>query len=341
MSRPRLEPQQFVPQTEPLLLLALIERVAERGIPPHRLCADTGLDVEYLRRGLLVSRRQVWRIIRRALRMTGRPDLGLEVGRGQGLQCFGLPGHAMTAARDLMEAIMIGVRYQRQGGALLEVDYAEEGDAVSLIARSTFADPLVQRFLLEELFSSLLALAHLLLGQPLVPQRVDLDYPAPAHADRYRDVLGVMPRFGQNGNRLVIAGAWLRQPLRCMPVTASPTQLLQQLEQRDNDFPRDMVQTLEQLLEWPGLSALSIEDAARLLDLSVRTLRRRLRESGSSFREVSSQVRLRQARRLLAEQGMTVSAIGQSLGFSDARAFRQALQRWSGTNPGQFRLEAV
>lgn len=339
MSRPRLEPQQFVPQTEPLLLLALIERVGERGIPARRLCADTGLDVEYLRRGLLVSRRQVWRIIRRALRMTGRPDLGLEVGRSQGLQCFGLPGHAMTAARDLMEAILIGVRYQRQGGALLDVDYAEEGDAVSLIARSIFTDPLVQRFLLEELFSSLLALGHLLLGQPVLPLRVDLDYPAPDHADRYRDVLGVMPRFGQDGNRLVIAGTWLRQPLRCRPVAPS-TQLLQQLEQRDNDFPRDMVQTLEQLLEWPGLAALSIEDAARLLDLSVRTLRRRLRESGSSFREVSSRVRLRQARRLLGEQGMTVSAIGQSLGFSDARAFRQAFQRWSGINPGQFRVEA-
>jgi AraC-like DNA-binding protein len=335
MPRPRLEPQQFVPQTDPALLLALIEYAAANGIAGERLCANLGFGVAELRGGHLVSRRQAWWIIRRALRLSVRSDLGLEVGRSQGLHCFGLPGYAMAAAPDLAEAIEIGVRYQRQGGGLLDVDWRVEDGTVSLVARSSFNDPLVLRFLVEELFASLIALGRILLGEAPLPLRIDLVYPEPAHAQRYRELFGVMPRFGQDGNRFVLDAAWLRRPLR--KVAPIPVELLQLLEQRDQSQPHDAVQALEQLLARPGLAALSAERAARLLDLSVRTLHRRLREQGTSFRAVSVRVRSQMARQLLGESAMTVAAVGQALGFSDARAFRHAFKQWCGTSPGALR----
>ena len=84
-------------------------------------------------------------------------------------------------------------------------------------------------------------------------------------------------------------------------------------------------------------ASLPIEEVARALELSVRTLRRRLEEAGTSFREVSDRLRAQAAQRLLHEQGLTVAEASRQLGFSDVRAFRRAFKRWLGQVPGEVR----
>jgi len=68
---------------------------------PSALCAGLGCSVEDLRRGEKISKRQAWRMIRRALRLTGRAGLGLEVGIRENLSRLGLAGLAMSAAPHL------------------------------------------------------------------------------------------------------------------------------------------------------------------------------------------------------------------------------------------------
>ena len=95
---PRLDAEQFAPGIAPQMFILLIELAAELGVTPERLCAGLGCTVAGLRSGQEISKRQAWRLIRRALRLTGRADLGLEVGIRQNLSHFGLPGLAMSAA---------------------------------------------------------------------------------------------------------------------------------------------------------------------------------------------------------------------------------------------------
>jgi AraC-like DNA-binding protein len=76
------------------------------------------------------------------------------------------------------------------------------------------------------------------------------------------------------------------------------------------------------------------------LDVSPRTLRRRLSEAGTSFHALSERLLAEQAQHLLREQGLTVAEAGRRLGFSDARAFRRAFKRWLGEVPGAMRRNA-
>src|SRR5258708_17832552 len=126
MPRPKLDPQQFVPDVAPHVLIELSELGGELGVAPERLCAGFDFTVEDLRRGTLISNRQAWRMVRRALQLTGRPDLGLELGCRENLTHFGLPGFAMSTARTLGRASEVGVHYQNQTGGLsgarLELD---------------------------------------------------------------------------------------------------------------------------------------------------------------------------------------------------------------------------
>jgi AraC-like DNA-binding protein len=71
--------------------------------------------------------------------------------------------------------------------------------------------------------------------------------------------------------------------------------------------------------------------------VSERTLNRRLRGEGSSFREIKSALLQNWARQYLAETGHTVEAIAALLGYQDTANFRRAFRLWEGCSPGEFR----
>ncbi len=84
---------------------------------------------------------------------------------------------------------------------------------------------------------------------------------------------------------------------------------------------------------------LCIDNAARSLGVSVRTLIRRLGSSGSSFRTLRDKARRDLALRLLRKPNLTVEDIALALGFSEAANFSRAFKRWFGASPGRYRRE--
>ena len=84
----------------------------------------------------------------------------------------------------------------------------------------------------------------------------------------------------------------------------------------------------------------SMSEIASALHLGERTLRRRLEEAGTSFREISDRLRAQAAHRLLQQQDLSMAEASRQLGFSDVRAFRRACKRWLGRTPGQVRQTA-
>lgn len=76
---------------------------------------------------------------------------------------------------------------------------------------------------------------------------------------------------------------------------------------------------------------LGMRGAAKLLGLSERTLRRRLDDEGTSFRERLDHVRRARALELLAHED--VDAVAHRLGFVDARSFQRAFRRWTRMTP--------
>ncbi|MBB5517352.1 AraC family transcriptional regulator [Amphiplicatus metriothermophilus] len=75
--------------------------------------------------------------------------------------------------------------------------------------------------------------------------------------------------------------------------------------------------------------------AARRLGVSVATLRRRLAESGTTFRRLRSEVLAQKAARML-DQGRAVSDVAEALGFADARSFSRAFKAWRGVTPAAY-----
>ncbi|WP_220813538.1 AraC family transcriptional regulator [Pseudomonas paralcaligenes] len=80
-----------------------------------------------------------------------------------------------------------------------------------------------------------------------------------------------------------------------------------------------------------------IGQIARHLRLTERTLRRRLAEEGSSYRQILDEARLARARELLERTPLSTEQIAELLGYADASSLRQAFRRWTGVTVNEYR----
>lgn len=329
----------------PNVLVHLTELAKARDVASERWFAGLGLGVAQLTDpALRVSYRQASIVIRRALKSLGEPALGLRVGCNESVGSFGLLGLAMMTSRTFGDAMRVGIEHHRVCGSLLDVSFdAIDEREVALVAWPRFRDPELLPFLCEELFASSFAVARGLVGPAFSVQRLELAYPAPAYRDEYAAFFGCELRFGASHNRAVIDARWLAHPLASHnPLTATQALMLcrQQLASA-GAHGDELVASVEHLLrnrlrEYPRLP-----DVARTLNLSERSLRRRLADRGCVFRDIRDRVRAERALDLLQRGPMSVAEIGNELGFSDPREFRRAFKRWTGMPPQAARHAVV
>lgn len=73
------------------------------------------------------------------------------------------------------------------------------------------------------------------------------------------------------------------------------------------------------------------------LNMSARTLRRRLDKEGTSYQRIKDGARRDAAIAFLSNPALTVSDVAELVGFSDPSAFHRSFKRWTGVSPGEYR----
>lgn len=102
--------------------------------------------------------------------------------------------------------------------------------------------------------------------------------------------------------------------------------------QRDASFTEQIRQLLEK-----DLAQASSSRAAGELSMSTSTLKRRLSEEGTTFRELRQTFMQERAIVRLLDRSVSVSEIAAELGYTDPANFIHALKRWTGRSPSYFR----
>jgi AraC-like DNA-binding protein len=80
-----------------------------------------------------------------------------------------------------------------------------------------------------------------------------------------------------------------------------------------------------------------IQDLARELHLSTRTLQRRLTEQSITFQRLLDDARRELAHHYLLHSSRELNETAYLLGYEDANSFFRAFQHWEGTSPGHWR----
>ncbi|HEY0913508.1 MAG TPA: AraC family transcriptional regulator [Solimonas sp.] len=321
------------------LLQTLAQVAASRGVEPQALCRGLGFGPDDLDDPTFrVSYRQASLMIRRALQLVPGDALGLAVGNRNVLGTLGLLGHAVSLCPTLGEAFDIGLRYQVTAGGITQTSLRLSGAELWVEAGFRFPDVEIQVFAVEELFASLLVYGRSLVGAHFSPLRVELAYPAPAWAAQYQALFGAPVIFGAEQNRCVIEARWLMHALpNHNPLALKQALALLEAENAQVRQKMDLAATVERAIEKTLTKGPSLESIAGELNMSGRTLRRRLGDQGLSFETLLNNVRRTRVMGLLANPGLPIERVAEQSGYADVRSFRRAFKRWTGVSPSEFR----
>jgi len=85
----------------------------------------------------------------------------------------------------------------------------------------------------------------------------------------------------------------------------------------------------------------TVEQVASHLNVSARTLQRRLQEEGATFKAIMDELRKDFAIAYLKRIDLSISEIAYLLSYSDSSAFTRSFKRWTGQSPKAFRSETI
>jgi AraC-like DNA-binding protein len=81
-----------------------------------------------------------------------------------------------------------------------------------------------------------------------------------------------------------------------------------------------------------------LDETARRLGVSQRTLERKLSLEKLTFSAVLGGLKMDLSKRYLAEDNLSISQVAWLLGYQEVSSFTHAFKRWSGKSPRQARL---
>lgn len=323
-----------------ILVRALVEVVERASVTRDALLRGTALDARRLEGTIdRFPLEDFERLQLRALDLTGDEALGLHMAEHASEAAFDLVAHLVAHAPTLRSAVEVCCRYERlfMDGAHLRL--SERGSIASITLEFARQSPRADRMLAEFALAALMRMIEAFGGPGTRAIEVRFEHPSPAHRREYTRVFSGAERFGRNSTGIDFDAKILDRPqLHQHPaLSAVLHDHAQQQLARIGREPGFLERLREYLLARAASNIPDMESAARDLGTSARSLRRRLKGEGITYRGLVQSALERSAKQMLADPKRSLQETAHALGFADAAAFHRAFKRWTGVTPLEFR----
>ena len=318
----------------------VLESAERAGADRARLMSRVGLDPDRLRDPEahipLATHHELWEL---AVEEASERALPLLVAEACEPATFNVLGYAcMTAAtaREALDRLTRFLSLFLQGETLT----LERGDDVRLVLHQTAPKRLGRELSAESTLAKIVLTIRTLLGDATwSPSEVTFAHPAPSDTSHHARLFRCPVRFGAPRTELAIQNALLDRPLaKSDPGLSSfferhAETILERMGARA-DATAKVRRAVSEAVHGGEVSETTV---AKRLGWSERTLRRRLGEEGTSFRQVLDDVRRELAQGWLVQSEMAIGEVAFLLGFSESSNFHRAFKRWTGQTPDEFR----
>ncbi len=293
-------------------------------------------DAEPLDSDTRISHALAFDLFEAAVEVTGDQAFGLHAAEQLRPGTLGTVDYLVRCSPTLGEALLRARRYQR---LIQDADLCLEACAGRASQRYALSGGLpLPRPAAECVLAGAVVWARQLTGRALNPLEVRFAHKRPRDTTEQERLFQARLRFGTGENAVVFPAAVLDMPLvhadiALMRILEHHAQeLLARLPAVDSLRSRVRGLLAAELQRGKG----RLDHIGALLHMSARTLRRRLRDEGTSASEVLDEMRRDLAVGYL-RQDVSVGEIAFTLGFSDGSAFHKAFRRWTGQSPAQYR----
>ncbi|MEM4989362.1 AraC family transcriptional regulator ligand-binding domain-containing protein [Collimonas sp. H4R21] len=269
------------------------------------------------------------------------PLLGLHLGKTVTPAHFGVVGYIMASCPTLGATLLRLQAYERLVHEVdqhpMEAPIFDGGDLVVKWPGGSSGGHgrLNQEFSIATFFQFSKSIA----SQDVELKQVSFINPEPSSLHAYRDFFKCEVLFNQ-------AVTSVRLPLHSLtvPVKKPEPILIALLEKQANEFLNQLPTENEFVMSVRRCITSQIHEGepeldsvASRLNMTPRTLRRRLDQYDTSFRALLDAIRQHLAQQYLLDPALQLSDIAQLLGYSEQSTFNRAFLRWTGSTPNTYR----
>jgi AraC-like DNA-binding protein len=277
-----------------------------------------------------------------AIRVSGDPFLALHLGERTNVSALGLAGLIMESSKDALAVLRCAQEFTQaftnvQTFMLETLDH-EVHFHIEPVPAWTERSPETAMFVTDTAFASLLNQLYLLTRKRIIPLAVHYRQPRPVDTKEHERILRCRPEFDREANRMIFAIDDLRVPVlgHNKPLSDMLRNLYEEQVRRSvsGSFSEKVKQVVFGNMQ---VSFPSLEVIAEVLNMTPRTLQRKLSMEGTSFRAVTDALKQELAENLLANPALTIADIAYKLGYFEPTSFQRAFRQWTGTTPMEYR----
>jgi AraC-like DNA-binding protein len=265
------------------------------------------------------------------------PAIGLELGTEAKPEHFDPIALAALASGSFGEAMRQIARY-KQLTCPEEILHENDDDEWSIQFRWLLANDVEPEILTDVCFAYVLSVARHGTGTRMSPLRLELVRPR-SYVKTLERHFGCPILFGAARNAIVFRASDADRPFvtrNAELLAMLAPQLDEELKQhkRQETFPERVRATIQRKLAGRRPK---MQDIARELHISSRTLQRRLQDAGYSFQQVLEEARHQLARHYLNNSLLELNETAYLLGYEDSNSFVRAFRTWEGVPPASWR----
>jgi AraC-like DNA-binding protein len=315
-------------------------RLEDAGVQTASVLRAAGLQRDFFDQNrILVNTPELFALWRAVGNISKDPVIGLRLGTETRLERFHPSAIAALSAETFGASIEYMAKYKKLS-VPEEIVQQKDDQEWTIRFRWTLAVEVEPLVLVEYCFASLLSIARRGTGTRLSPLRMELVQDR-THVKQLEKHFGCPVVCGAAQNAMIF-----RVSDAQLPFVTHNSELLemlapqfeQELEQRSADEENTFIELVRGAIQrrLTGKRP-TIEDIAEDLHMSLRTLQRRLQNTGWSYQRVLEDARRQLARYYLSNSVLELGEAAYLLGYEDANSFARAFRGWEGMPPRNWR----
>ncbi|QRN53837.1 AraC family transcriptional regulator [Dyella caseinilytica] len=321
--------------------VALLQLLEQQGISREHALAGTGIQPAQLQDQSRLTTHQDAMLLTHAVRLTRDPGIGYQIGLHSTLTWHGLLGYGLMSCATLREALELWTGFLDLRTTTFTMQLSERDGFAELRVHDLAPRAPMRICAVDRLLTMTTRLCEQLTQRLLPGMEIWHKDSEPLHFMRYRKRI-VATRFDTGLCQIRIPSADLDIPL----ADASPSTYRHIKSQCERERARlrrsdDLVVRITDLLQrregdYPG-----IEEAAAVLCMSSRTLKRKLQRLSLNYRCLVDDARKDAVLREVLNPTLRFDEIAVRMGYSDPANLTRAFRRWMGESPSQYRMRLL
>ncbi len=282
-------------------------------------------------------------VIEQAAEATQDNCFGLHAGENLNLSAAGLIVQMAQSSSTVKEALELCCQYANLGCSVLPLQLVEREDSYKIILSPNQLWKNSSEIAYQHTTAGVIAFTikefHSLTRMQHHPLKVKLNWPERRDRKEYERVYGCSVDFNSDEIAIFLKKEQVEEKVitsnyNLLKMLVAHAEELSALLKEDRGYSAVVKNSIIQLIkpEFP-----TIEEVAAHLNVSSRTLQRRLSDDNQTYKELIDELRKDFAIGYLKRPDLSISDIAYLLNYADNSAFTRSFKRWTGKTPVEYR----